>query len=63
MSTIIITCPICGLGLSLANVESKEGARNGAVGGHIHIEVTGSVSCLTGHTWSASGAFLLTRTS
>jgi len=63
MSTLIITCQICGLGLSVATVEPKEGARNGAVGGHIHMEVSGAVACLTGHNWTASGQFLLTRTS
>jgi hypothetical protein len=61
MSTVILTCPIDGLGLSVATVTPKEGDRNGAVGGHIHMDVTGSVSCLNGHRWDCSGNFLLTR--
>jgi len=61
VSTVILTCPICGLGLSVATVEPKEGARNGAVGGHIHMEMSGAIACVTGHRWIATGSFLLER--
>jgi hypothetical protein len=61
MNTIILTCPECHLDLDIATVEAKEGARDGVVGGHVHMAVTGTVLCLNGHEWTASGDFLLTR--
>lgn len=61
MSAIVFPCPICGLDLSIAAVVPKEGPRNGDLGGHIHMEATGTVMCANAHSWDASGAFLLTR--
>ena len=61
MSTVSLTCPICDLDLSVATVDATEGPRNGTVGGHVHLAVSGAVSCLNNHRWVASGSFILTR--
>lgn len=66
MSTVVLTCPTCSLGLSVAAIDPKSGTdvvTNGAVEGHIHMTVSGTVACLNGHTWTATGDFLLQRVS
>lgn len=64
MSTVVLTCPTCSLGLSLAAIDPKAGTDvpvNGVIGGHVHMTVSGSVACVNGHTWTATGDFLLLR--
>jgi hypothetical protein len=64
MTQVVLDCPLCGLALEMATIVTKPGTdtvKNGAVGGHLHLEASGSVACLNGHRWQASGNFLLTR--
>ena len=64
MAQVILDCPLCGLALEVTTVVTKPGTdtvKNGELGGHVHMDAQGSVSCLNGHRWQAGGAFLLTR--
>jgi len=64
MTQVVLECPVCGLTLEVTTIVTKPGtdtAKNGELGGHLHMEASGTVACLNSHRWSASGAFLLTR--
>lgn len=63
-ATAVLPCPIDDLPLSALTFEVLEGTdveRDAAK--HIHVAVTGRVGCLNGHTWQASGNFMLERVS
>ena len=59
-------CPICNLVLGVISAVVRPGTntdRDGAVNGHIHIEMSGTYVCLNGHRWEATGSYLLERRS
>jgi hypothetical protein len=65
MAQVVLDCPVCGLPLLVMTLVTKPGTdtvKNGEVGGHIHIEASGTTNCVNAHRWDAAGTFILTRT-
>lgn len=68
MPLVDLACavPGCGQPLRRFNLDPLGGqitaARDAAAtGNHIHMEMTGTVTCSNNHKWTASGSFILTR--
>ena len=62
MAKLALNCPLDGLAMGLADHDEKPGQRKPErfeEGHHIHIEMSGEMTCPNGHQWKASGDFLL----
>ena len=53
LPTIVLTCPLDGLGLGTKVTEGKSEVieRDGTKGGHLHLAASAFV-CLNGHQWT-----------
>jgi len=55
-------CPIDDLPLALAvYTETGDVERDGIVGGHLHLFIDQTISCLVGHRWRFVGDVLMER--
>lgn len=63
MTQVTIACPICALPLVIG-ADPKSGtdtSKDGNVGGHIHMDVSGTASCANSHEWIGRTSFILDR--
>jgi hypothetical protein len=61
-----LLCPIDGLLLGKLDIHVKpdtDVSKDSAVGGHIHMEVDETLTCLGGHTWRIQDSLFMERVS
>lgn len=63
IARITLTCPVCDSPLTSVEARPTFGSlvdEDSKLGGHIHIELVGSMTCVNSHTWQAQPGSTIT---